>query len=603
MNRHDERPIQETSNAELESMSVMPAKLCETGFRLRSAGRPLEALQYCQQALAIDGDHADALHLVGLLSFDSGHYEHAVEWIARAIRIDPKVEYLNHLGAALQRQKRYDEALKAIEKAIQFKPDCAVLWRHLGDVLAQLNRDNDALLSYEHALKLQPNDLDAVRKSDALPHQQAHFDLSEALDPNHAPTLHLRAIAHRKLRNYQGYLADSLRAHALEPDNAESCNNVGDALQSLGREEEAIAWFDKALMLLPDNPTVLTNKACAITQLQRLEEAAAIYSHIGKIAPDYALAEWNLALLKLLTGDFAAGWAGREARWRIPSLSAHYPKFDKPMWRGDVAIVGKTILIHVEEGFGDTIQFARYAPMVAARGARVLLVVADELQQLMSGLTGVVQCLPLSANELPDFDMHCPLSSLPFIFGTTLDTIPSETTYLPQPASERIRTWEDRLGPRDRPRIGLVWSGGLSHKNDLNRSIPLRMFTHILDVHAIFVSLQKDPRPADRIILDERSDIIDPTARLSDFAETAALLSCLDLVVTVDTSVAHLAGAMGRPTWIILPFTPDYRWLLHRDDSPWYPSMRLFRQDAARDYAPVLDRIRTELLTFERKTT
>jgi tetratricopeptide (TPR) repeat protein len=585
--------------------SHAPAGLCTKAFGLRSAGRPLDAAQCCRQALSIDANHADAMHLMALLSFDAGHYDHAVEWIARAIRQDPKVEYLTHLGEALQRQKRHDEALKAFDKAIQFKPDSAELWRNLGDVLVQLNRDNEPLLSYQHALKLQPHDFDAAGKSGVLLHRQArweealaHFDCGEALQPNHAPTLHLRAIAHRGLRNYRGYLADSLRAHALDPANAESCNNIGDALQSLGREQEAIAWFDKALALSPENATILTNKACAISQLQRLEEAAAIYSQVGTIAPDYALAQWNLALLKLLTGDFAAGWAGREARWKIPSLSGHYPKFEKPMWRGEQAVVGKTILIHVDEGLGDTIQFARYVPMVAARGARVVLVVADALRQLLSGLTGVVQCLPLSAGGLPDFDMHCPLTSLPLMLGTTLDTIPAEIPYLPQPATERIRAWEERLGPRDRPRVGLVWSGDLSHRNDHNRSIPLQLLTRILEVDATFVSLQKHPRPADSIVLVERSDIVDLTDHLNDFTETAALMSCLDLVVTVDTSVAHLAGAMGRPTWIMLPFTPDYRWLLHRNDSPWYPTVRLFRQDAARDYAPVLDRLRAELSAF-----
>jgi cytochrome c-type biogenesis protein CcmH/NrfG len=499
-------------------------------------------------------------------------------------------------------QSSHEEELKAFEKAIQLQPDNTGLWCGLGNLLLRLNRENQALLAFQHALRLEPDNFEAASKSGALLHRQrrweealACFRICEALRPDHVPTLNLRAIAHRGIGNYQGYLSDSLRAHELDPDNAESCNNVGDALLWLGREQEAIAWFDKALLLLPDNPIILTNTAQAISQLRRLDEAEAIYSRVRSIAPAHAMAEWNLALLKLLAGDFKAGWAGREARWKVPSLSAGYPRFPKPMWRGEEPIAGKTILIHVDEGLGDTIQFARYVPMVAARGARVVLVVADALQPLLSGLTGVDQCLRQSSGAVPNFDMHCPLSSLPLAFGTTLQTIPAATSYLPPLAPERVRIWEERLGPHCRPRVGLVWSGSLTHRNDSNRSIPLQMLARILDTDATFVSLQKDPRSADRVVLAERRDIVDLTAHLTDFAETAALVSCLDLVITVDTSVAHLSAALGRPTWILLPTTPDYRWLLGREDSPWYPTARLFRQDERRDYAPVLDRVRTEL--------
>jgi tetratricopeptide (TPR) repeat protein/ADP-heptose:LPS heptosyltransferase len=588
-----------------QSVTPTPVALCANGFRLRKTGRHLDAAKCCEQALSIDANHADALHLMGLLSFDKGHYDLAVEWIARAIRQNPTAEYLWHLGDALQHLKRYDEALKAFDKAIQFQPENAELWRSLGNVLLQLNRDNEALLSFQRALQLKPRDFEAASKSGALLHRQrrweealANFNICEALQPNHVPTLNLRAIAHRGVLNYQAYLSDSLRAHKLDPTNAESCNNAGEALLSLGREEEAIAWFDKALALLPDSPTILTNKAQAISQFRRFDEAAAIYSRLRTIAPGHAMAEWNLALLKLLTGDFAAGWAGREARWRIPAFSASYPRFQQPMWRGEEPVAAKTILVHVDEGLGDTIQFARYVPMVAARGARVILVVADELQPLLSGLAGVAECLPLSAGRLPNFDMHCPFSNLPPIFRTELDTIPASTSYLPRPSAERLQAWEKRLGPRSRLRVGLVWSGSIKHRNDQNRSIPLKLLTRILDMDATFISLQKDPRPADRAMLAQRADIVDPTAHLTDFVDTAALVSCLDLVITVDTSVAHLAGAMGCPTWVMLPHMPDYRWLLDRDDSPWYPTIRLFRQDAARDYAPVVDRIRAELSAF-----
>ena len=213
----------------------------------------------------------------------------------------------------------------------------------------------------------------------------------------------------------------------------------------------------------------------------------------------------------------------------------------------------------------------------------------------MDGLPGVSECLPLPGGPLPAFDLHCPLSSLPLALKTRLDNIPSAISYLPLPAEARVRAWEARLGSHDKLRVGLVWSGNPAHGNDRNRSIPLRRLSRILDVDATFVSLQKNPKASDQATLLEHTDIIDLTADLGDFSDTAALVSCLDLVITVDTSVAHLSAALGRPTWILLPYTPYYRWLLDRDDSLWYPTARLFRQSATRDYAEVLDRVRDEL--------
>jgi hypothetical protein len=268
------------------------------------------------------------------------------------------------------------------------------------------------------------------------------------------------------------------------------------------------------------------------------------------------------------------------------------------MWLGETSIAGKTILIYADEGMGDAIQLARYLPMLAALGARVVLRVHEALQPLLSGVAGVSLCVTNNSTDaLPPFDTYCPMLSLPLAFETRLDTIPAGTDYLPHPAADSISVWNDRLGPHDKLRVGLVWSGNPDHTNDRNRSIPLDVLARILDVDATFVSLQKDLRSGDKSIL-EKTDIVDLTADITDFSETAALLCCLDLVITVDTSVAHLAAALGRPTWILLPHPPDYRWLLDRDDSPWYPTARLFRQAETRDYASVLDRVRTELVAL-----
>lgn len=246
----------------------------------------------------------------------------------------------------------------------------------------------------------------------------------------------------------------------------------------------------------------------------------------------------------------------------------------------------------------------RYIPLLAARGARVILVVQDALWPLLSKMEGLSECLPGSSGALlPPFDLHCPLSDLPFIFGTRLETIPAALSYLPLPPQDRVQAWESRLGPRARSRVGLVWSGNPQHLNDHNRSIPFRMLTGLFDANASFVSLQKDVRPNDRAGLLVQTNILDAAQHLNDFGETAALISCLDLVITVDTSVAHVSAALGKPTWILLPFMPDYRWLLQREDSPWYPTVRLFRQNESREYGSVIERMRRELQELDRQIT
>jgi tetratricopeptide (TPR) repeat protein len=595
MNRRERR----AQKSKTDARALSAAAQCEAGHRALEAGQALEAQICCQKLLAADPDHAPALHLMGLIAFDAGHLDHALAWISRAIAHEPKPEFLASLGATLSRQGRHDEALKAFDKAVQLEPDNAERWKQLGDALMDLKRFDHALLSFQHALKLDPRNANAAYKSGLLLHDAgrheeavACLNICDELLPNRAPALQARARALLALRKFELALSDNLRVNTLAPDNADTLNNIGACLKSLGREE-ALAWFDRALERLPDSIEILNNKANFLQQEQRFDEALALYDNVRARRLDNVTTNWNWALLKMLLGDFEAGWAGREARWSIPDPSP-YPKFNQPMWLGEESIAGKTILVHVDEGLGDTIQFIRYVPMVLARGARVVLAVEPSLAPLLSEFPGVSQCLAHS-DPLPAFDVHCPIGSLPLAFNTRLDTIPAETAYLPSPRKERVQAWDARLGPHDRPRVGLVWSGSRTHPNDHNRSTTLQALSGILDVDAVFVSLQKDVREDDKPELG-RSKIIDWTTELTDFADTAALVKCLDLVITVDTSVAHLAGALGCPTWILLPWTPDYRWLLHRDDSPWYPSVRLFRQDGMRDYAPVLDRVRAELL-------
>jgi Glycosyltransferase family 9 (heptosyltransferase) len=288
-----------------------------------------------------------------------------------------------------------------------------------------------------------------------------------------------------------------------------------------------------------------------------------------------------------------------EWRWKseqAKQANIERRKFAQPLWIESNDIAGKTILLHAEQGFGDTIQFCRYVRLVAGLGARTILEVQAPLAELMTTLACDAQIV-CSGASLPDFDVHCPLLSLPLALGTRIDTIPFATPYLATPR-HASKDWEVRLGQKLRPRIGLAWSGAPSHRNDHNRSISLRSLVVLLHSEATFVSLQKGLRPDDAAVLKECTDILQFSDEIDDFSDTTALIDRLDLVISVDTSVAHLAGALGKPTWILLPFLPDFRWLLDRDDSPWYPTARLFRQDETRSWDGVIRRVHAALQDF-----
>lgn len=604
MNRRERRTVKGSSINRSSATEMTPAELYAAGLEHLSAGRPLDAQVCAQRAVVIDPEHAGSLHLMGLLALHAGQHGHAVEWLTRAVRQAPNSGYLASLGIALKGSGRLDDALRVFDKAVQLAPEDAEQWKNLAGVLVALDRRADALLAYRQALRLNPHHWEAACQTGVLLHEMERFEeavhyfkLCDELRPDHAPALLWRARSLRGLERYEECLADNKRAHALAPDNPVICNNVGDALLQLNRFEEGLTWFDKALALEPERVDVLLNKGFALNRLGRFSEAVAIYRRASARDPNNARARYELAHLELLMGNFEAGWAAREARWSTPGFSPEYPRFAQPKWLGEESVEGKTVLVHVDEGLGDTIQFTRFVPQLVQRGARVILVVQDALVPLLSGVPGIAACLPFSASlagRLPAFDMHCPIMSLPLAFGATLETIPPPIRLPPVPP-ERLAAWDQRLPPRDRLRVGLVWSGNPNQGNDRNRSMPLATLLPLLDADATFVSLQKDPRPDDKALLRTQSGIIDLTADLTDFAETAALVSCLDLVVSVCTSVAHLAATLGRPTWVMLPYIGDWRWLVDRDDSPWYPSVRLFRQDETRSYAGVVARVRAEL--------
>jgi tetratricopeptide (TPR) repeat protein/ADP-heptose:LPS heptosyltransferase len=605
MNRRDRRAAGKRAGADLEGAGLRPEPAIRGAILgyMRS-GRYLDAQLCCQKALEASPEHPELMHLMALVCLNAKQFDHAVEWASRAIRKEPKLAYLTTLGTTLLNLGRHDDALKVFEKAVQLNPDDPEPWWQMGNVLIQAGRWPEALLTRKHTLKLNPRHGEAAYQAGYYLNMQGrleealtYLDRSAELQPDHVPTLQMRALVLMNLNRLDESLAVNRRAAALDPANADLCSNIGSVLLAMGRTEEALAWYDRSLQIRPDSAGVFTNKAKALVELIRVDEAMALYDRAIALDPNCHEAVWQRASLQLLIGDFEAGWSGREmSRWGMPDLMARYPKFPQPMWLGQEPVAGKTLVVCQDQGLGDVIHFARYLPLLASRGAHVILLVDPPLCPLLSRLSGVSQCLPqLPDTRLPPFDFHVPIDSLPMIFGTRLDNIPAAESYLPPPDVDQMQAWESRLGPREKLRVGLVWSGNPKHSNDHNRSVPLRMFSELLKVDAKFVSLQKNPRPQDAEYLRERPDIVDFTSDLLDLAATAALISCLDLVITIDTSVAHLAAALGRPTWILLPQNPDFRWLLNRDDSPWYPTVRLFRQTETRDYGSVIERVGAEL--------
>jgi hypothetical protein len=511
-------------------------------------------------------------------------------------------EALHYLGVALAQQGEYQEALAKLSEVRGLQPKNAAACVHLGNALSGLLRHEEAVSSYEHAIRLDESSADAhyncgVALAHLGRHEAAirHYERALRLRPSHADT-------HNNLGNALielGRLSEALecyeRARALDVRSIDAWVNCANVLRRLHRHEDALKYSDHALQMEGERAEAHCGRGAALAGMGRRAEALLSYRRAIELQPALAEGLWNKALVHLAQGEFEEGWSLYEARWKVKSLrlTQQYPA--QPRWHGTEALEGKVVLLHAEQGYGDTIQFSRYATLVAARGARVILGVPSALASLMSSLAGVAQILVRGA--APVFDYHSPLLSLPLAFGTSLSDIPAPLSYLSAEKAAR-RRWATRLGPRQRPRVGLAWSGKASHTNDANRSIPLRECLTLSTCPAEFVSVQKEIRSDDTPALDGLPGLRCFGDELIDFGETAALISELDLVITVDTAVAHLAGALGKPVWILLPHVADWRWLLDRADSPWYPSARLFRQDRPGDWSSVIAEVAAELRTL-----
>jgi tetratricopeptide (TPR) repeat protein len=624
------------------------ASLFADGVKLHQAGRLADAEEIYQRILAALPDHADCLHLLGLIFLQRGDHALALAQIDRALEKNPNdAVALNNRGIALKELKRLDEALASYERAIAISPHYVAALLGKADVLKELRRFEEALAGYERALAADPNCMPAYANRGDVLHELKRFgealasceralalraDVAEvhairgnalfglqhyeealgsydralALRPAMAEAYYNRGNALHELRRFDTALASYDRALALRPDYAEAHYNRGNALHLLQRFDAALASYESALALRPAYVEAIANRGATLHDLKRYQEALASYQSALTLRPDFADAHYNDGICRLLLGDFDRGWRKHEWRWETAQLRNAKRNFAQPLWLGSQEIDGKTILLHAEQGLGDTIQFCRYAPLLAARGAQVILEVQKPLRDLMKTLGAAMQIV-VRGDSLPKFDLHCPLLSLPLACATRLETIPSATPYLAARDSQ-TRAWRERLGRHERPRIGLVWAGNPrkelpgANRIDSQRSIVVDQLAPLFQLTGCdFFSLQKGDDAVRTLRASPLRDaIVDWTDDLHDFSDTAALIENLDLVISVDTSVAHLAGALGKPFWLLNRYNTCWRWLADRDDSPWYPTARLFRQDATRQWPAVIARVTAALQDYAR---
>lgn len=491
-----------------------------------------KAERLCAGILEYRPDDFDALHLLGVLNFQRRRLVEALRFLSQALKVNSgSAEAMTNLGLALHAAGRLDEAVASYRSALLVAPDHPEILYNLANACLELGRVDEALANYDDALAKSPG--------------------------------HVGALVNR-----------------------------GNTLLRLNRPAEAISSYDMALAAMPGHPQILTNRGHALRRLDRPFEALANFEAALKAGPDFPEAHFETAMTRLTLGDFDAGWRAYEWRWKTGAFARQRRQLQAALWLGDAPVSGKTILLHAEQGFGDTIQFIRYAPLLVDRGAEVVCEVQPELKPLLSPLEDV---RVIAAGEpLPAFDLHCPLLSLPLAFGTRPETIPASVPYLAPPA-ERLAHWRDRL-PQQRPRAGFVWSGSPSHKNDSNRSIPLARLAALFENPPLACfSLQSELRDADSEVLRGLPNLVHLGSELRDFADTAALISLLDVVISVDTAVAHLAGALGKPVVILLPYAADFRWMRSSDVTPWYPTAKLLRQPAFGDWDSVIVRLQDEL--------
>lgn len=547
------------------------AQTMQDAVALHQQGRLREAEKLYARVLKAAPDQFDALHLLGLAKAQGGQMGEAHRLISGALKLNPKMpDAWVNLANVLHALKRDTEALDCLDKALALRPGDANALQSRGNALLALGRPQEALACFDEVLARNPR------------HGEARLNRGSAL---------------AGLGRTAPALADFDAALALMPGHPAALYNRGSALAALGRYDEALAAFDRALAAAPGHGNAWNNRGRALQALDRHAEAVASFDKAIERQKDNADAHFNRALSLLTLGDLARGFEQYEWRWQRSGMRDTRRGYGKPLWLGEYPLARKTILLHAEQGLGDTIQFARYAPRLARAGATVVLEVQPELKNLLAGVEGVASC-HARGDQLPAYDVHCPLGSLPLAFKTEPASIPADIPYL-RADQGRLAQWRARIDDLPGKRITIAWAGNASHANDRNRSIDLKLLEPLLALEGTsFLSIQRELRGDDAETLARLSNVRHLGGEFADMADTAAIAALTDLTISVDTSVVHLAGALGRPVWVMLPFAPDWRWTLSGGNCPWYPQARLFRQPALGDWPGAIAALRAELARF-----
>lgn len=580
--------------------------LVNRGLALIRLGRLGDAIEAFDRALEIDSQQAGTFNNRGYACTGLGRLHEALECYHKALLLQPgHVEALRNRGVTLTLLGQHAEALECFDAVLQSLPAQREVLSRRADSLLALGRNEEALAALKQVLEIDPRSAEALCRcgygyASLGRHQEALAcqDQALALNPRHLEAWNQRGLALSYLYRFDEALSSFQRALEIDPQHAVALHNSGLILARLERDEEALDFFERALAVAPAQAVTWVNRGVSMGRLFRLDEALASYERALDLDPEQGDARCNRAMILLSRGEFNEGFREYESRLHSEFFKDFKFHSQAPAWLGEQPVEGRRILLHHEQGLGDSIQFARYACLLAARGAHVVLYVPATLEQLMRTLPLAERMQIVSDGDpLPEHDLRCLLMSLPLALGTTPDTVPAEVPYLrAEPA--RSRHWADQLGPRSAKRIGVVWAGRQADPINYARDVPLRTMLPLFNLDADFISLQKDVPARDRDLLMITSRLRRFGELTADFADTAALVDQLDLVIAADTAVAHLAGALGKPVWIMNRLNSCWRWMHERSDSPWYPSARLFRQKTLGDWQGVLDEVRAAASAF-----